>query len=455
MMTRVKHALLLFWWALRYALITLRHKYFVMHGYYKARVPWWFWRAIWHDVSKFGPSELFGYGFAFCGPLSKLSSGLRDGEIVVEKGTSDSKKLDVFFVYAQERNNPDKEHRLGQFKDFESASQYRDFLLKCRMRFAHAWLHHQNTNKHHWEYWIPRTSHFNTDPKMRGGNPIPMPTLYMREMVGDWLGAGRAYTGVWDMEDWLSKNIGKIQLHDKTGDDLQDMLESMYGPAWVESVYNRAADGGWDALFDSMKVSFGSAPEDWIEMHFTHRPIICDITSAESKKRPWTRMLVRMNDRNAFESLHEKKIDVRDILKDAGSGKVFVFYRLLEEDEGVAVDSATTDSNKAQEALPQEGTSNENESGSQSGAGVREDSAGGREDDSAANTSAGGNDGEEGDSSSLEGGVGQPDDDAEESDEDESYDDGDDGAGDTTDSDPDEEGDGDDERTPPSRSPSR
>jgi len=102
-------------------------------------------------------------------------------------------------------------------------------------------------------------------------------------------------------------------------------------------------------------VSFRAAPGDWLEMYFRHRPVICDITSMESKKRPWTRMLVRINDRDAFESLHEKKIDVRDILKDAGSGKVFVFYRLLEEAKGVTVDSATTDHKASETPTPQEG----------------------------------------------------------------------------------------------------
>src|SRR3972149_8819971 len=42
--------------------------------------------------------------------------------------------------------------------------------------FSYAWNHHQKSNKHHWEYWIPITGH------SRGGfadmAPLPMPRKY-------------------------------------------------------------------------------------------------------------------------------------------------------------------------------------------------------------------------------------------------------------------------------------
>jgi hypothetical protein len=56
--------------------------------------------------------------------------------------------------------------------------------------FARAWLHHQNTAPHHWEYWIPRTGHSVVIGRSMDSVPLPMPERFVREMVADWLGAG-------------------------------------------------------------------------------------------------------------------------------------------------------------------------------------------------------------------------------------------------------------------------
>jgi hypothetical protein len=77
--------------------------------------------------------------------------------------------------------------------------------------FAAAWLHHENANPHHWGYWIPRSGKY-------ANQPLPMPDRYIREMVADWMGAGKAYTGRWDIADWLNENLPGFsdKLHPKT-----------------------------------------------------------------------------------------------------------------------------------------------------------------------------------------------------------------------------------------------
>ncbi len=70
--------------------------------------------------------------------------------------------------------------------------------------FNYAWLHHEGVHPHHWGYWIPRSG------KLRG-RPLSMPNVFMREMVADWMGASRAYTGSWDMSEWLKKNLAGIE----------------------------------------------------------------------------------------------------------------------------------------------------------------------------------------------------------------------------------------------------
>ena len=113
-------------WAVRYALITIKHKWFVLVAGLQLEAP--LWRLLLHDLSKFRPSELFAYGRKFCGSADDDAG------------------------------------------------------------FTRAWLHHQNRNQHHWEYWIPRSD---------TTAPLRIPRAVLREMVADWIGATRAYNGAW------------------------------------------------------------------------------------------------------------------------------------------------------------------------------------------------------------------------------------------------------------------
>lgn len=143
--------------SLKYLLLTIKHKWFVFLAGIKIKVP--LWNLIIHDWSKFTLSELPHYGRQFFG----------------------------------EANDP---------KGF----------ITC-------WIHHQNFNKHHWEYWVPRTGHSRCTPPYLDNNPIPMPEKYVREMVADWMGASRAYEGTWpDVNNWkwVEKNVPKMNLHDET-----------------------------------------------------------------------------------------------------------------------------------------------------------------------------------------------------------------------------------------------
>lgn len=76
--------------------------------------------------------------------------------------------------------------------------------------FSRAWLHHQHRNPHHWQHWVLRQD---------GGEIIvlPMPEQFVREMVADWMGAGRAITGRWSAAEWYRNSAGAaMHLHPKT-----------------------------------------------------------------------------------------------------------------------------------------------------------------------------------------------------------------------------------------------
>jgi hypothetical protein len=79
----------------------------------------------------------------------------------------------------------------GGFKNKKSQS--------VEMNFSLAWLHHQNRNKHHWEYWM-----------CRDGYSLPIPTLYIRQIICDWKAMGRKFDDT--AQNYYEKNKSKIKL---------------------------------------------------------------------------------------------------------------------------------------------------------------------------------------------------------------------------------------------------
>lgn len=55
--------------------------------------------------------------------------------------------------------------------------------------YSFAWMHHKGRNKHHFEYWT------DLNLKTRRYEPVPMPTVYLVEMVMDRIAACKTYQG--------------------------------------------------------------------------------------------------------------------------------------------------------------------------------------------------------------------------------------------------------------------
>lgn len=142
---------------LSYLKYVLRHKCFVFVACYQMGVP--FWVALLHDWDKFLPDEWFPYARTFYKP--------------------------------------------------DGSKQYVE-----SPEFTNAWNTHQKRNKHHWQYWMITWDRGETEC-------LPMPDLYRREMLADWMGAGKAL-GKPDTYAWWESNRDKIKLHPETR-------------AWIES----------------------------------------------------------------------------------------------------------------------------------------------------------------------------------------------------------------------------
>lgn len=99
--------------------------------FYFARKLGIFWQGFFHDFSKFSPTEFFESVKYYSGTHSPIDA-------------------------CKEKNG-----------------------------VSYAWLHHKARNKHHYEYW--------QDNFDKGTTHLNMPDKYVKEMVCDYLGAGKAY----------------------------------------------------------------------------------------------------------------------------------------------------------------------------------------------------------------------------------------------------------------------
>ena len=152
----------------KYLKYLLRHKWFVLLAGQKLKVP--MWRLLLHDLSKFLSCEWLPYARSFYGPKA-------------------------LYLWAD---------TYGKYANYTGRG-----AAQVKREFDAAWLHHQHHNLHHWQSWVLREDN-------GGTRALQMPEQYVREMVADWYGAGRAITGRWEAGEWFDKNQHKMMMHNAT-----------------------------------------------------------------------------------------------------------------------------------------------------------------------------------------------------------------------------------------------
>jgi hypothetical protein len=115
---------------LKYASYVIRHKWFVFVECVKLGIPL---RGLVHDLSKFWPSEWFPY---------------------------------VEYFHGSHREDSER----GQ---------------EVQMMFDLAWMAHQHRNPHHWQWWVLKED-------SGAVKVFEMPMGPRKEMLADWMGAGKA-----------------------------------------------------------------------------------------------------------------------------------------------------------------------------------------------------------------------------------------------------------------------
>jgi hypothetical protein len=111
-------------------------------------------------------------------------------------------------------------HDLSKFSANESFGYaFNDFSKSGgSLQFQMAWQHHKCFNPHHPEHWY--------NPNRAGEiNPLPMPMIYVTEMVADWIGSGRSYGTAFN--EWLPKNIDTFKWNQKTRERLDLIIQKL------------------------------------------------------------------------------------------------------------------------------------------------------------------------------------------------------------------------------------
>ena len=144
-----------------------KHKYWVWYYMHKCGKGW---RGLWHDMSKFSPTEFWESVKYYSGTRSPIDACKED------KGVS------------------------------------------------MAWMHHKGRNPHHYEYYV--------DNMDNGGEARKMPYKYAVELICDYLGAGRAYMGKnFSFESeykwWCNKRKKPMLIHPSTKEFIDIVLASL------------------------------------------------------------------------------------------------------------------------------------------------------------------------------------------------------------------------------------
>lgn len=99
---------------------------------------------------------------------------------------------------------------------------YRQYFYTCsdetknEESFNYAWIHHQNYNAHHPEYWVDRSTNEIKD----------MPPLYIAEMLLDWEAMSMAFGG--NTYDYYIKNRDKKPLSENTKNILDSVVKEVF-----------------------------------------------------------------------------------------------------------------------------------------------------------------------------------------------------------------------------------
>ena len=90
---------------------------------------------------------------------------------------------------------------------------------KSGLKFQKAWLNHIHKNEHHWQHWC----------LIENGKiiPVKMPEKVLKEMIADWVGAGKAQKKATGVHVWYEENKNKIILHPESRSLVEKLIKNI------------------------------------------------------------------------------------------------------------------------------------------------------------------------------------------------------------------------------------
>lgn len=89
--------------------------------------------------------------------------------------------------------------------------------------------HHYKSNPHHWNHWVHQ--------KGEKTYMAHFPVRYVREMVADWMAAGKVYSGSMNVAKWYSENKGKMKIASAIMEKIEDLIAEVDPKGYMEYVY--------------------------------------------------------------------------------------------------------------------------------------------------------------------------------------------------------------------------
>lgn len=150
--------------------------------------------------------------------ISNLQKGLR----WMDENLELSRELKSALGEAMYRDHDATKWQPTEYPAYDAYFYGKNKSYAVVMNFKYAWLHHQNHNPHHWQYWVL----INDEPK-EGLVPLEMPNTYILEMIADWWTFSWKNDKLGEIFDWYDEHKNYILLHKKTRKIVEDILDQM------------------------------------------------------------------------------------------------------------------------------------------------------------------------------------------------------------------------------------
>lgn len=110
-------------------------------------------------------------------------------------------------------------YSVEEFAPYDKYFYGKEKTAEVEANFNYAWLHHIHHNPHHWQYWVLIHDEANEPTEA-----LAMPSIYILEMVCDWLSFSWAKGDLTEIFKWYDEHKDNMILHTETRKKIDILL---------------------------------------------------------------------------------------------------------------------------------------------------------------------------------------------------------------------------------------